>query len=152
MTESKDTPTSVELPQPHRDQNPAQETPNSTNNNITLPDVLQISDKMSPQALSSMPTGPRSNLFGDLKARGFELREFTLFPELCAELRIQIWRLTMPRPRLVEVTYLHGIYHLKNLARTEKAPTLFFVCHEERVEVIKLYKPLKNIDGIGATW
>jgi hypothetical protein len=123
------------------------------NRNTTLADSCAGSEPVDPQLFSSMPTQALPTpLTDDSKVKILELKEFTLLPKLCPELRILIWRLAMG-PRLIEVIHTARRRDYDVYVRMEKAPALFFVCHEARVEVIKLYKPMKDIDGmVGTTW
>jgi len=74
-----------------------------------------------------------------------------------------IWSRALPGPRYVEFrTNSHvnaeNLHHSRDpkdlvLAAVEKAPELFFVCHEAREEVLKVYQPLKGTKkGFGVVW
>lgn len=86
------------------------------------------------------------------------LTSFTLFPELPTELRLAIWKLTLPGPRFVEIqntiafrdeakTKINQTITTWHATAIEKAPVAFFICRESRAEVINIYTPLKSTDG-----
>jgi hypothetical protein len=72
-------------------------------------------------------------------------KAFTLFPRLPSELRLQIWTLSLPGPRLVEVRhYRHTKYQnpYQNAIYTSLCapPSGLQVCRESRAVVLKYYK------------
>jgi hypothetical protein len=69
-------------------------------------------------------------------------RTFTLFPKLPAELRFRVWKYAHPDPRYIEVQMINGSAGADQarcwrVKTKHEAPTLFFVCHKSRAEVIK---------------
>jgi 2EXR family len=55
------------------------------------------------------------------------LTKFRPFPRLPSELRLKIWKLNMPGPRVVELRYSKKIYHAVSPTPT---PALLHVCRE----------------------
>ncbi|KAF2434187.1 hypothetical protein EJ08DRAFT_646633 [Tothia fuscella] len=75
--------------------------------------------------------------------------QFHLFQELPSELRLEIYRLALQMPRVVNITCDAGPKQ-RNIPRTAKSfhsdncarpPSLLHVCHESRREALKVYKP-----------
>jgi hypothetical protein len=64
------------------------------------------------------------------------LSPFTLFTQLPAELRLQIWRMSCHR-RVVEISY-----HPENdlVTTTASVPAVLHACHEARSEALRVYK------------
>jgi len=69
----------------------------------------------------------------------FPLSKFELFPKLPIELRLKVWKLSMPGPRRVDVRFLsdgrRGDHEF-----TAEMPVLLHVCQESRNEVLKKYE------------
>ena len=63
---------------------------------------------------------------------------FTLFPNLPAELRIKIWRYSLPGPRIIEAAY-HDLSFSFNGAHP---PPVFQACRDSRNVALSVYKPL----------
>lgn len=96
------------------------------------------------------PTPPHLHGVLDInpsQPEGFIHLGFPKFPELCAELRIKIWKYAASEPRLIEAIERFWPGELEvEFAAVKKAPAIFFVCHEAREEAMKLYTPLNNIN------
>ncbi|KAF8854119.1 hypothetical protein BDZ45DRAFT_677200 [Acephala macrosclerotiorum] len=77
------------------------------------------------------------------------LESFTLFPELPTELRLKIWKLAIPGPRILSVghrmQYGEGYGRIIPTAMewrtSDPVPTLLHVCHDSRTEALKVYQP-----------
>ncbi|CZR51040.1 uncharacterized protein PAC_00915 [Phialocephala subalpina] len=77
------------------------------------------------------------------------LESFTLFPELPSELRLKIWKLANPGPRILGVG--HRMQYREGYGRiipttmdwrtSDPVPTLLHVCHDSRTEALKVYQP-----------
>jgi len=91
------------------------------------------------------------------------LTSFVLFSDLPLEIRLIIWKMMLPGPRLVEIQNTQLFldeeqkepnYEVETFHATgvRKAPVGFFVCRESRNEVIKVYTALKSTDGYPAIW
>lgn len=78
-----------------------------------------------------------------------KLDSFHPFPRLPSEIRLKIWRLTMPGPRVVHVTYKQdSIGHWKDpppqdgiwgYGRSQPSPLILQISHESRSEGLKKY-------------
>jgi hypothetical protein len=74
-------------------------------------------------------------------------RTFTLFPKLPAELRLRVWKYSLPGPQYIEVQMSLSSfiqYPQWKFVSQDKAPAAFFVCHESRAEATKNYKLLRG--------
>jgi hypothetical protein len=65
------------------------------------------------------------------------LKEFTLFAKLPSELRLRIWKFSLPGPRCLELWY-HERY--KQYQAPAILPQALQVCNESRQEALKHYK------------
>ncbi|CAG8953269.1 hypothetical protein HYFRA_00003473 [Hymenoscyphus fraxineus] len=90
----------------------------------------------------------------DRKSQYF--KSFTLFPELPAELRAEIWRLSFPQGRYIDIrptTVLDDYGYLASLTgswhavASECVPVAFFVNQEARFELLRYYQPIKSNDN-----
>jgi hypothetical protein len=72
--------------------------------------------------------------------------EFPLFPELPAELRLQIWALAIPT-RVLPITCTKGILtpsahrYAKRFTSTSPPPSLLLCCRESRSVALSIYTP-----------
>jgi hypothetical protein len=67
---------------------------------------------------------------------------FTLFPTLPIELRLKIWRFTLPGPRNVGIKIRfkdNGFGGWMSRPSTPPPPTALQICHESRAEALKTY-------------
>jgi hypothetical protein len=73
--------------------------------------------------LSTKPQKPDASATESSKT----LAKFHPFPRMPSELRLKIWKLNMPGPRVVELRYSEKVYHAVS---PTQAPTLLHVCRE----------------------
>lgn len=84
-----------------------------------------------------------------------DYNSFTLFPSLPLELRLIIWQLALPAPRCVVLESAIAKARIPppgcmdctilwKLRCIENAPSMFFVCKESQVEILKTYRPYKG--------
>jgi hypothetical protein len=73
-------------------------------------------------------------------------RAFPQFPLLPAELRYQIWALSLPGPRVIEIRNHTGGFAALNKTKRPylvnsicRVPALLHICHESREEALKHY-------------
>ncbi|KAF6835730.1 hypothetical protein CPLU01_04200 [Colletotrichum plurivorum] len=73
------------------------------------------------------------------------------FPKLPLELRIVIWRLSLPKPRTVSIRYgattLSWNSDFINGTSKAEIPTILHVCHESRKEGLRHYKLRFGVAG-----
>jgi 2EXR family len=69
------------------------------------------------------------------------LDRFTLFPNLPAELRLEIWKLALSSPRLIVVSYTSatGEGDKRLFVDTPPPAACILVCRESRAEALKIY-------------
>lgn len=87
-------------------------------------------------------------------------KTFHDFPRLPPELRKKVWMLALPEQRFVKVFWTYEDMHAgRAIGATwyaiaaDKAPALFFACHESRYEITQRYEPFKgNAAGKGTVW
>lgn len=92
-----------------------------------------------------------TSLSEQLEEMGISLQNFTLFPQLPAELRLKIWFFAMPRQRLVEImvdktydvlpTSVHQDKwsYIRTVRSPTRVPAMLHTCHESRLEALKHY-------------
>jgi hypothetical protein len=118
--------------------------------NLRVDRIQHISDRISILPANRLPPGimgkigEGAELFGGDIAKfplmppqksdapiagSMALTEFHPFPRLPSELRLKIWKLNMPGPRVVELRYSKKIYHAISPTST---PALLHVCREVR--------------------
>jgi hypothetical protein len=77
-------------------------------------------------------------------------RTFTLFPKLPPELRIKIWKLSMPKERFIQPRHYKFGYPMspeKTMDLYAETPASLFTCQESRHEALSLYKPFQVVPG-----
>jgi hypothetical protein len=69
---------------------------------------------------------------------------FTLFPKLPIELRLLIWEMALPGPRVLKTSLPWDLdAEIRwNLTPSEKSPAILFSCHESRTVALNHYQPL----------
>jgi hypothetical protein len=69
---------------------------------------------------------------------------FTLFPKLPTELRLVIWEMVLPGPRILESTFYFDLRKQLcwSLLPSENSPATLFTCRESREIGLKHYQPL----------
>lgn len=72
--------------------------------------------------------------------REHDLTKFTLFPDLPSELRIKIWALAQPGPRIIKVMKNELMYG--GVSSATSPPVLLHVCRESRYETLKVFSLL----------
>jgi hypothetical protein len=113
-----------------------------------------------PNTLENLPSLEMPSMSQDnkrLEDESTSTSEFHLFPKLPLELRQKIWQSALPGPRFIEIVSescfkshsppftSRTTYGWKQGARShclrckERAPILFFVCKESRLEVTRTY-------------
>jgi hypothetical protein len=71
--------------------------------------------------------------------------EFTMFPKLAPELRIEIWKLALPEPRTIAIDTNHYQF---TITESEKSPILLHVNKEARSVALRRYQPsFSTVDG-----
>jgi hypothetical protein len=99
---------------PHRQDHVTEkmaEAPSTSPSTPTLP----FSTVAAPTAASENP--PRLNVSG-------QTRSFTLFPKLATELRNKIWKLALPDPQIIEITYDASSNPESSLSTVSRCPRL----------------------------
>ncbi|KAH8594889.1 hypothetical protein B0O99DRAFT_594943 [Bisporella sp. PMI_857] len=109
-------------------------------------------------AVTSGPPGKGATQYWDVlctpqglfKIDVLPLEDFQFFPKLATELRLKIWKHSLPGPRYLEVVRLETEKKTKVRVR-EAAPVALFVCRESRAVALKKYSVLKvpriRLDG-----
>lgn len=87
---------------------------------------------------------------------------FTSFCELPLELRQKIWQYALPGPRFIKIRSINcfdkdgfpeDIPGLWGPICIERAPSIFWACHEAKAEVCRIYTPFKgNRPGTPIMW
>jgi hypothetical protein len=128
---------------------------------IRAPDVqskAKVDHEIPSLDLFLHPVGPESTK-SDTATASRATKNFKLFPNLPVELRLIIWQFALATKRYVSIKhdmppfiYRHGppTWHP---SCADRAPAPFFVCHEARQEVTKIYMPLRGTAcGFGRVW
>lgn len=130
-------------------------TPSVTNSNdkdeghtpsITTSQASSTENQPISTALHLMPYTPTTPPSADLDGQNtFTTPEnFTLFPNLPAEVRLRVWKEAYPEPRWIEVCveeWWTSPLTWSARCATDRSP-LFAVCHESRVEILKTHRYL----------
>jgi hypothetical protein len=83
-----------------------------------------------------------------MKSLACRCSSFTLFPELPSELRLKIWRTSLPGPRVVGIQYKIGyesgldgkmIQAFAGWKSPDPVPIVLHACHESREEALKRF-------------
>lgn len=101
-------------------------------------DTIQSSSTLSPNLPTHLngSTSPAVPVTTD--------RTFTLFPKLPIELRLIVWEMALPGPRILKssLTRTTSGDTCWDLRPSEKSPALLFTCQESRAVAEKSYKPV----------
>jgi len=121
----------------------------STDQIVSLTKSSSLEDKESTATSTNASVLP-TKLKSPEEITGLPLHEFHRFPRLPIEIRLAIWKLSLPGRNYVEVIASKkgslGGDKTWALQSKEVAPTLFFACKESRCEVTKCYIPLRGTD------
>jgi len=100
---------------------------------VSKPEHYNITEHDTPPSLTDMAAVSEPAL----------VKSFTLFPLLPTELRLKVWKFTLPGPRILELRYDKKHAEFISVARLPRA---LFICKESREETLKHYDFSFGID------
>jgi 2EXR family len=96
-----------------------------------------------PSSKHQLSTTSRSNIEPQTSA-------FPLFPILPTEIRLKIWQLALPGPRVVRVHAYDEANYLSLFRSPTPPPQILFVCRESREQALLLYELCFGLEHINA--